>query len=115
MRLADLKTKGKGRLIRIFIGENERVRGRPLHEVIVLKAKELGLAGATVLKGSEGFGAHSRVEGKRPLKLSVDATLVIEIIDHPDRIAKAVPALESLVTQGLIVIEDVEVLKYVTR
>ena len=113
--MSDLKTKGKGRLIRIFIGEHERVRGKPLHEVIVLRAKEMGLAGATVIKGFEGFGAHSRVEGKRPLKLSSDGTLVIEIIDHPDRIAEAVPVLESLVTQGLIVIEDVQVLKYITR
>lgn len=113
--MADLKTKGKGRLVRIFLGENERIRGKPLHEVIVLKAKELGLAGATVIRGFAGFGAHSRVEGKRPLKLSGDPTLVVEIIDHPDRIAKALPQLEALVTQGLIVIEEVQVLKYVWR
>ena len=102
-------------MLRIFIGEGERIRGRPLHEAIVLRAKEMGLAGATVLRGFEGFGAHSRIEGKRAMKLSADPTLVIEIIDHPDRIAKAVPVLETMVTQGLIVIEDVEVLKYVTR
>ena len=114
--MAELKTKGKGSLLRIYIGEGERSRGRSLAELIVLKAKEIGLAGATVLRGTEGgFGAHSRVESTRVFRQSKDPTLVVEIIDHPERIAEAVPTFESMVTQGLIVIEEVQVLKYVTR
>jgi PII-like signaling protein len=113
--LAALNSKGTGRILRIFIGEHERVRGKPLYTAIVMKAKEMGLAGATVLRGIEGFGAGSRAEGKRPLKISSDPTVVIEIIDHPDRIAEAVPAIHAMVPQGLIVVEEVQVLKYAAR
>lgn len=113
--MAELNSKGKGRLLRIFIGEHERTRGKSLSDVIVLKARELGLAGATVVRGQSGFGAGSRVEGKRDLALSKDDTLVIEILDHPERIAECIGEISGLVTQGLIVVEDVDVIKYTSR
>ena len=113
--MAEIGSKGMARMLRIFIGEGEHLRGKPLHEVIVLKAKQLGLAGATVSRGFAGFGAGSRAEGKRPLQLSRDETLMIEIIDHPDRIAEAAGPIAEMVNKGLVVTEDVQVIKYAQR
>ena len=113
--MAELNSKGKAKLLRIFIGEDQHTRGKKLSEVIVNTAKRAGLAGATVLKGHGGYGAGSRAEGRRELALSKDDTLVIEILDHPERIAEAMAEIEPLVAQGLIVVEDVEVIKYATR
>jgi len=101
-----------GRLVRIFIGEDDRWEGQPLYRAIVLKAKELGLAGATVLKGPMGFGANSRVHSTRLVEVSGDLPLVIEIVDAPEKIETLLPFLDGVVQEGLITVENVRVLKY---
>jgi hypothetical protein len=99
-------------LLRIFIGEDDRFRGSPLHEAIVLKARELHLAGATVLRGGMGFGASSRLHTTRILRLSEDLPLVIEIVDSEDKINGFLPTLDEMMTSGLITLEKVQVLQY---
>ena len=99
-------------LLRIFIGEDDRFDGSPLHEAIVLKARELHLAGATVLRGPMGFGASSRLHTTKILRLSEDLPLVIEIIDSEDKINNFLPTLDGMMTGGLITLEKVQVLQY---
>jgi len=99
-------------LLRIFIGENDRSGGSPLHEAIVLKAREMHLAGATVLRGPMGFGASSRLHTTKILRLSEDLPLVIEIVDAEDRINSFLPVLEGMMTSGLVTLEKVQVLQY---
>ena len=102
----------EGKLLRIFIGEADRWRGKPLYEAIVLEARQRGLAGATVLKGIMGFGAHSRIHTTKLLELSQDLPIVIEIVDAPDKIDAFMPDLEQMVGDGLITLERAEVLLY---
>jgi len=83
-----MKIEGDGQLLRVFIGESDRSGGRPLYEAIVRKARERGLAGATVLRGLEGFGAKSRIHTAKILRLSEDLPIVIEIVDRPERIER---------------------------
>jgi PII-like signaling protein len=99
-------------LLRIFIGENDRFGGSPLHEAIVLKAREMHLAGATVLRGPMGFGASSRLHTTKILRLSEDLPLVIEIVDAEDRINSFLPVLDGMMTSGLVTLEKVQVLQY---
>jgi PII-like signaling protein len=99
-------------LLRIFIGENDRFGGSPLHEAIVLKAREIHLAGATVLRGPMGFGASSRLHTTKILRLSEDLPLVIEIVDAEDRINSFLPVLDGMMTSGLVTLEKVQVLQY---
>ena len=99
-------------LLRIFIGESDRWHHQPLYEAIVLKARELGLAGATVLRGPMGFGASSRLHTAKILRLSLDLPLVIEIVDTEERINLLLPHLDEMVQDGLVTLEDVRVLKY---
>lgn len=101
-----------GKLLRVFIGESDRWHHRPLYEAIVLKARELGLAGATVLRGPMGFGAHSRLHTAKILRLSVDLPMVIEIVDSEEKINQLLPHLDEMVAEGLVTIEDVKVLRY---
>jgi PII-like signaling protein len=101
-------------LLRIFIGENDRSGGSPLYEVIVLKAREQHLAGATVLRGPMGFGASSRLHTAKILRLSEDLPLVIEIVDSEDRISAFLPTLDEVMTSGLVTLEKVQVLQYGT-
>lgn len=102
-------------LLRIFIGEDDKADGRPLYEAIVLKARELHLAGATVLRGPMGFGHSSRLHTTKILRLSQDLPLVIEIVDSPDRIQAFLPVLEGIVGSGLVTLEKVQVLQYGAR
>src|SRR5579871_2395156 len=102
----------EGKLLRIFIGENDRWHGKPLYEAIVLEARQRGLAGATVVKGFMGFGAHSRIHTAKLLELSQDLPIVVEIVDAPDRIEAFMPMLEQMVGDGLITLERAEVLLY---
>jgi PII-like signaling protein len=102
----------EGKLLRIFIGEGDRWDGRPLYEAIVLEARKRGLAGATVVKGFMGFGAHSRIHTAKLLELSQDLPIVIEIVDAPDKIEAFMPDLERMVGDGLITLERAEVLLY---
>jgi PII-like signaling protein len=102
-------------LLRIFIGEDDKFGGLPLHEAIVLKARELHLAGATVLRGPIGFGASSRLHTAKILRLSEDLPLVIEIVDSEDKINGFLPTLDQMMTSGLITLEKVQVLQYGTK
>jgi hypothetical protein len=101
-----------GKLLRIFIGENDRYQGAPLYEWIVRRAREHGLAGATVLRGLEGFGAHSRLHTAKVLRLSTDLPIVIEIVDTADKIEAFLPAIDDAIGEGLATLEKVEVRLY---
>jgi len=107
-----MKTEGEGQLVRVFIGESDRWEGKPLYEAIVRKARECGLAGATVLRGLEGFGAHSRIHTAKILRLSEDLPIVIEIADKAERIERFLPELDRMVKEGLITLEKVRILAY---
>jgi hypothetical protein len=107
-----MKIPENGKLLRIFIGEADKWHHQPLYEAIVLKARELGLAGATVLRGPMGFGAHSHLHTSKILRLSMDLPIVIEIVDSDDNINKLLPFLDDMVLDGLVTLEDVRVLKY---
>jgi hypothetical protein len=99
-------------LLRIFIGESDRHGGHPLHEAIVLKAREQHLAGATVLRGAMGFGKSSRLHTSKILRLSADLPLVIEIVDSADKINAFLPTLDGMMTGGLVTLEPVRVIHY---
>src|SRR5690348_18109426 len=99
-------------LLRIFIGENDRWHGAPLYEAIVLKARELHLAGATVLRGPMGFGHSSRLHTSKILRLSEDLPLVIEIVDTEEKIDAFLPVLGPMMGSGLVTLERVQVLQY---
>lgn len=99
-------------LLRIYIGESDKHRGRPLYEEIVAAARARGLAGATVLRGVIGFGASSRIHSAQILRLSQDLPLVIEIVDKPERIAAFLPELDAMVGEGLVTLEKVRVIAY---
>lgn len=99
-------------VLRIFIGEDDRHHDMPLYEAIVLKAREHGLAGATVLRGPMGFGHSSRLHTAKVLRLSEDLPVVIEIVDGRDKISAFLPVLEDMITGGLVTMESVEVLRY---
>ncbi|MBM2711568.1 DUF190 domain-containing protein [Mesorhizobium caraganae] len=109
-----MKIPTQAQLLRIFIGENDRADGRPLYEAIVLKAREMQIAGATVLRGAMGFGHSSRLHTTKILRLSEDLPLVIEIVDGEEKIAAFLPILETIMTSGLITLEKVQVLQYGT-
>src|SRR5207237_7336398 len=95
--LTNMKIPENGKLLRIFIGESDKWQHQPLYEAIVLKARELGLAGATVLRGPMGFGAHSRLHTAKILRLSMDLPLVIEIVDSEEKINSFLPPLDEMV------------------
>ena len=99
----------QGKLLRIFIGENDRHEGLPLYEWIVRQARETGLAGATVLRGLEGYGAHSRLHKAKILRLSSDLPLVVEIVDTEEKIQSFLPVIDDAVGEGLATVERVEV------
>lgn len=107
-----MKMPENGVLLRIFIGEADRHDGKPLYEAIVLKARELNLAGATVLRGIMGFGAESRIHTAKVLRLSEDLPIVIEIVETEENINKLMPFLDETVKEGLITLESVNVIKY---
>jgi uncharacterized protein len=107
-----MKIPQDGYLLRIFIGESDRWHGKPLYEAIVLKARELHLAGATVLRGPMGFGATSRLHSAKLLRLSEDLPIVIEIVDGKDKIDELMPHIDEMVQEGLVTLERVQVIKY---
>lgn len=99
-------------LLRIFFGEDDKFNNRPLHEAIVLKARELQLGGATVLRGHVGFGHSSRIHTTKILRLSQDLPVVVEIVDSQSKIDSFLPVLDEMMTGGLVTIEKVQVLQY---
>lgn len=107
-----MKLPEDGSLLRIFIGESDKYHGKPLYEQIVLKARELNLAGATVLRGIMGFGADSHMHTSKVLRLSDDMPVVIEIVDTEEKLNLIRPFLDESVNEGLITLEKVRVIKY---
>jgi PII-like signaling protein len=107
-----MKVNEDGVLLRVFAGESDRFEGRPLYEAVVHKAKELGLSGATVLRGSMGFGANSILHTTKVLELSTDLPIVIEMVDSEANIRKLLPHLDLMVKEGMITMESVRVLLY---
>ena len=107
-----MRIEGVGLLVRIYIGESDHWHGRPLYQAIVELLRERGLAGATVLRGIEGFGAKARLHTTRLLRLSEDLPVLIEVVDQEDRLRAILPELDSMVGDGLITLEKVEVIAY---
>jgi len=107
-----MKLPNEALRLRIFIGESDKHGGRLLYELIVEEARRQGLAGAPVLRGVSGFGANSRVHTAKILRLSEDLPLVIEIVDVPEKIQDFLPFLNTVVTEGLVTLEEVKVLFY---
>ena len=107
-----MKIPNDGCLLRVFIGEGDKWHGQPLYEAIVLKARELHLAGATVLRGPMGFGAHSRLHTAKVLCLSEDLPIVIEIVDSRKKIDELLPHIDEMVNEGLVTLEKVQVIQY---
>src|ERR1041385_4086051 len=101
-----------GSLLRIFVGESDRYHHQPLYEAIVLKAREKGLAGATVLRGVMGFGHHSILHTAKILRLSEDLPMVIEIVDAAEKIENFLPVLDEMIKDGLVTLEPIRVLRY---
>lgn len=99
-------------LLRIFIGESDRWKHQPLYEAIVLKARQLHIAGATVLRGPMGFGAASRIHTAKILRLSMDLPIVIEIVDTEEKVNALLPALDEMMGSGLVTLEKVKVIHY---
>ncbi len=108
-----MKIEGPGKLVRIYIGEADRWHGTALYNAIVERARKEGLAGATVTRGIEGFGANSRIHTASILRLSEDLPIKIEIIDLAERVERFLPLLDEMVTEGLITVQDCEIAKYV--
>lgn len=107
-----MKIEGRGKMLKIYIGETDQHRGQPLYHAIVLKVRELGMAGATVCRGIEGFGANSRIHTSNILRLSEDLPVTIEVVDTPERIQQLMNELNGMVQEGLVVTLDVDIIKY---
>ena len=107
-----MKMPSEGKLLRVFIGEQDKWHGRPLYEAIVQLARKQGLAGATCIKGFLGYGAKSHLHTTQLLRLSEDLPILIEIVDSEEKIRAFLPQLDSMIQDGLITLEKVEVLIY---
>jgi hypothetical protein len=107
-----MKLEAEGQLLRIYLGEMDKSGHQPLYEVIVLKAREMGLAGATVLRGPMGYGARSQLHTAKILRLSEDLPVVIEIVDGEEKIKTFLPVLDALMQKGLVTLEKVHVIRY---
>ncbi|PJA99240.1 MAG: hypothetical protein CO128_04085 [Ignavibacteriales bacterium CG_4_9_14_3_um_filter_30_11] len=114
-----MQIQGDAKLLRIFVGEKDKIGTLPLYEKIVLEARKFGLAGATVLKGIMGFGGNSRIHTSKILRLSEDLPLVIEIVDEKLKIEQFLPIIDDFFEKaecgGLVTIEKAEIIKYVSR
>ncbi len=107
-----MKLPSEASLLRVFIGESDKIDGRSLYEVIVEKARKRGMAGATVLRGILGYGANSRIHTSKVLRLSEDLPLVIEIVDAEDKIRDFLPELDAMIKEGLVTLEKMQVIFY---
>lgn len=114
-----MEINNDAKLLRIFLGESDRIKGKPVYEEIVLRAREFGLAGATVSKGIMGFGANSKIHTSKLLTISEDLPLIIEIVDSLEKIEKFIPIIDELFDRanigGLITIEKAEIIKYLHK
>lgn len=102
----------RAELLRIFIGDSDRHHGKPLYEALVEAARERHLAGATVVRGYLGYGAHSRIHTAKILRLSEDLPVVVEIVDEPDKIEAFLPVLDEMMAEGMVTVEEVKVITY---
>ncbi|HUY21241.1 MAG TPA: DUF190 domain-containing protein [Acidimicrobiales bacterium] len=107
-----MRLQGEGRLLRIFIGESDTWHGKPLYQAIVRRLREEGIAGATVIRAIEGYGATSHLHTARILRLSEDLPLVIEVVDTEQHIQRVLPMLDEMVSDGMLTLERVEVVTY---
>ena len=102
----------QGQLLRIFIGESDKHEGIPLYEWIVREAKKQGLAGATVVRGVEGFGVQSRIHASKILALSQDLPVIIEIVDEPNKVEEFLPTIDEVIEEGSATVENVQIRLY---
>lgn len=109
-----MRRTSEGVLLRIFIGDSDRAEGKPLYQVLVEKARAMGLAGATVLHGPMGYGRHSRVHTAKLVELSADLPIVIEFVDSEEAIQRFLVEVDRLVVEGLVTLEKVKVVDYAT-
>jgi len=107
-----VRLEGEGTLLRIFIGESDSWHGRPLYGAIVRRLRTDGIAGATVIRAIEGFGARSHLHTTRLLRLSEDVPLIIEVVDRAENVERVLPTIEHMVEDGLVTVEPVEVISY---
>ena len=107
-----MKIEGQGLLARIYIGESDTWHGKPLYEAIVHLLRERGIAGATVIRGMEGFGAKHHLHTSRILSLTADLPVLIEVVDEEARLRAVLPEIDAMVADGLITLEHVEVIAY---
>lgn len=107
-----MNLNGKCKLLKIYISEDSKYRNHNLYHALVLKLKELGMAGVTVTRGIEGYGQGQRLHTAKILELSASLPIIVEVVDNPDKILKALPEVKAMVNEGLVIIADVEVIKY---
>ncbi len=107
-----MKIPEEGQLLRIFIGESDQWEGKPLYEALILKAREMGLAGATMLRGLMGYGAASRIHTAKILRLSEDLPVIVEIVDSPEKISSFLPIVDEMIQEGLVTLEKAQIILY---
>ena len=107
-----MKEHFEGRMLRVYFGESDRWQGKPLHEAILARCEQLGIASAVVYRGVEGYGSSTRIHRASPWKFSRDAPMTVSILDTEAQIAKLIPCLEAMVGEGLIASSTVEVIRY---
>ena len=110
-----LKMEGKARLMRIYVGESDRWQGKPLHEALVQAMRANDIAGVTVVRGVLGYGAHRRANQEKPAHLSKDASMMLTVVDTEEKLQGFMPVLEQMVLEGLVVLSDVDIVKYTWR
>jgi len=108
-----MKLEGKAKMLRIHFGEDDKWKGKPLYRAIVEKCREMDIAGATVYRGIEGYGASTLIRRSHLFSISHDAPVMVSIVDVEEKIAKLIPVLDGMVDEGLMAMSDVEVVKYV--
>jgi PII-like signaling protein len=107
-----MKISEEGRLLRVFIGESDRWEGKPLYEALIFKAREAGLAGATMVRGLMGYGAASRIHTAKILRLSEDLPVIVEIVDSEENISSFLRIIDEMIQEGMVTIEPVQVVFY---
>jgi PII-like signaling protein len=107
-----MKLEAKAKLVRIHFSEGDKFQGKPLHEAIVEKCRELNMAGATVYRAFEGYGTSNRIHRGHGLHFSPDAPIVVTIVDTDEKVSRFIPQLDHMFSQGLIAVSDVEVVRY---
>lgn len=113
--LEHIKIEGKAKMMRIYIGESDQWQDKPLHEALVFAMRANDLAGATVYRGILGYGAHRRVHKEKPLRLSHDGSIMISVVDTEEKLQGFLPLVDKMVQEGLVVLSDVDIIKYAHR